>query len=123
VLTPPPPLTPPCPSLLPQLFPLQSLPKLGAQKGKGKTNGTHSPTPSTSSLASLTPEELSLLGPNAEEELEALQEQLAQLEAWAAKAQQARKLDDAKTLRASAEEVAREVRRRQTVLRGAGRLK
>jgi len=47
----------------------------------------------------------------------------AQLEAWAAKAQQARKLDDAKTLRASAEEVAREVRRRQTVLRGAGRLK
>ena len=60
---------------------------------------------------------------HAEEELEALQEQLAQLEAWAAKAQQARKLDDAKTLRASAEEVAREVRRRQTVLRGAGRLK
>ncbi|PWN98937.1 FYVE-domain-containing protein [Tilletiopsis washingtonensis] len=105
------------------MFPLQSLPKLGAQKGKSKTNGTHSPTPSTSSLASLTPEELSLLGPNAEEELEALQEQLAQLEAWAAKAQQARKLDDAKTLRASAEEVAREVRRRQTVLRGAGRLK
>lgn len=105
------------------MFPLQSLPKLGMQKGKGKTNGAHSPTPSNSSLASLTPEELSLLGPNAEEELEALREQLTQLEGWAAKAQQARKLDDAKTLRASAEDVAREVRRREAVLRSAGRLK
>lgn len=104
------------------MFPLQSLPKLGARKeakAKSADAATHQRTSSASSANGIDP---ALLGPGAEEELAVLEEQLRLVSGWADAAQQARKLDDATSLRASRDEVAREVNRRRHALKLAGRL-
>ncbi|PWN91462.1 hypothetical protein FA10DRAFT_300073 [Acaromyces ingoldii] len=111
------------------MFPLQSLPKLGA-KGSS-TNAQAGSKQSAVSSTSSSPKMVngSAGGPDeetlrrvqqdpegAKEQLIVLEQQLALVRQYAASAQKSRKFQDAKTLKASVEDLQEEIRR----LRGAG---
>ncbi|CEH14990.1 FYVE finger-containing protein [Ceraceosorus bombacis] len=99
------------------MFPLQSLPgaitKGSNEKSRSKKSDASASLSGTNSAAAQ----------EAVQELQVLEEQYRSVSAWADAAQSNRQLEDARTLRASADEVAKEVQRRRRELTELGILR